>query len=175
MNLNFLIAVFPIVFMFHDFEEIIFFKTWLTKNRDYLKNRFPKISRHILPHFEKLSTAAFSLAVAEEFILISIITFTSIWLKNYFLWFAIFIAFSLHLVAHIIQWIILKRYIPSIVTSLLCLPYCIYTFNCFLLAGIMSFFQIAIWTMIGIVIMVLNLVLAHKLALVFEKWKTTLT
>jgi hypothetical protein len=105
MNLNSLIAVFPVVFMFHDFEEIIFFKTWLTKNSDFLKEKFPEISRRILPHLEKLSTAAFSLAVAEEFILISIITFTSIWLKNYFLWFAIFIAFSLHLVAHIIQWI----------------------------------------------------------------------
>jgi hypothetical protein len=175
MNLNFLIAVLPIVFMFHDFEEIIFFETWLTKNTDFLKNKFPKISKHILPHLEKLSTAAFSLAVAEEFILLSILTFTSICLENYFLWFAIFMAFSIHLVAHIIQWIILRKYIPSIVTSVMCLPYCIYTFYCFLSAGIMNFFQIAIWTMIGIVIMVLNLVLAHKLALLFEKWKTTLT
>ena len=74
MDLKFLVSIFPIVFMFHDFEEIIFFKTWLTKNKDLLQKKFPAVSKRILPHINKLSTAAFSLAVAEEFILLSIIT-----------------------------------------------------------------------------------------------------
>jgi hypothetical protein len=172
MELKFLILLFPVVFMFHDFEEIIFFKTWLTKNKDLLKSRFPRLSDRVLPHLQKLSTAGFSVAVAEEFILLSIITYTSIWWQNYFLWFAIFMAFSIHLIGHVIQWIIFRKYVPSIVTSLISLPYCVYTIYSFLSASTMSVLQVVAWTMIGLVIMLLNLILAHKLAIRFEKWKS---
>ncbi|WP_069658691.1 HXXEE domain-containing protein [Arcticibacter eurypsychrophilus] len=175
MKQYFLMSLLPIVFMFHDFEEIIFFKPWLRENSVLLKTRFPKLSERILPHLEKLSTAAFSLAVAEEFILLSFITYVSIWAQSYFLWFAAFMAFSIHLIVHLIQWIILRKYIPSIVTSIFSLPYCVYTFDAFISMNVMNSFDLVIWTLIGLVIMVLNLVLAHKLALRFEKWKTTTT
>ncbi len=171
VDLQFLVSVFPLVFMFHDFEEIIFFKTWLAKNKDLLRSRFPVLAKRILPHLEKLSTAGFSLAVAEEFVLLSIITYTSLWLGNYALWFAVFMAFSIHLIGHFIQFVVLRRYVPSIVTSLLCLPYCIYTLNSFLSAGIFSPSEIILWTIAGLVLMILNLYFAHQLALKFEEWK----
>lgn len=175
MNLIILIALLPIVFMFYDFEEMIFFKTWLTKNRELIKRRFPRMSTRILPHPGKLSTAAFSLAVAEEFLLLSLITYTAIWWENYSVWFAAFMAFSIYLIVHIIQWLIIRRCIPSIVTSPICLPYCFYTFNSFLSAGLMNVSQIIVWTIMGIVIMILNLVVAHKLALIFVKCQATVT
>jgi len=175
MDLKFLIAIFPVVFMFHDFEEIVFFKFWLTKNKEALRDRFPRIAEYALPHLEKLSTAALSLAVAEDFILLSIVTYASIWWDHYLVWFAIFMAFSIHLILHCIQWIIFRRYIPGIVTSLLSLPYCVYTFFCFSLADIMNAAQMVLWTIVGLVMMILNLFLAHKLAIRFARWSAIST
>lgn len=170
MELKSLIVFLPIVFMFHDFEEIIFFKPWLGRNKAYLKKRFPKLAERMLPHFEKLSTSAFALAVAEEFIMLNLITFASVYWENYYVWFAAFMGFSIHIVGHIIQWIIYGRYIPSIVTSLIVLPYCLYTFAEFLKTGILNVHEFVIWTFIGIILVVLNLLFAHKLALKFENW-----
>lgn len=37
----------PIVFMFHDFEEIIMFRWWLRKNRSQLQQRFPSVEKFL--------------------------------------------------------------------------------------------------------------------------------
>ena len=34
-----IIWLLPIVFMIHDFEKIIFFKSWISKNKDYLTEK----------------------------------------------------------------------------------------------------------------------------------------
>lgn len=170
MDLNFLVALLPIAFMLHDFEEIIFFKPWLKKNEDILLSRFPVLSRHILPHFKKISTSGFALAVAEQFVLLSLITYTSIWIESYYVWFAVFMAFSIHLIIHVFQWMVFRKYIPTIITSILILPYCIYTFMEFIKAKILSINEIFIWTIIGITMMLVNLAIAHRLALKFSVW-----
>ena len=47
-----------IVFMIHDFEEIIFFKSWINRNKEYLTEKFPKISKRFLLRMGSLSTSA---------------------------------------------------------------------------------------------------------------------
>jgi len=43
--------VFPIVFIIHDFEEIIFIQSWISKNRYYLYEKFPKLSKKVIASF----------------------------------------------------------------------------------------------------------------------------
>ena len=166
-----LVWLLPIVFMLHDFEEIIFLKTWINKNKYHLAEKFPKISKKLLPRFEKLSTSGFTVAVAEEFVLLSLITITSIIFNNYLLWLAAFMGFFIHLFIHIGQGIILKRYIPGIITSFLALIYCIYTFNEIITNNIFSSSQIIFWTIIGCLLLGINLLFAHKLGEIFDKNK----
>ncbi|MBI2332821.1 MAG: HXXEE domain-containing protein [Chloroflexi bacterium] len=71
MTLDTLLWLLPAVFMFHDFEEIIMVRPWLQKNTPLLRERFPKLAERVLPQLESLSTSAFALAVAEEFILLT--------------------------------------------------------------------------------------------------------
>ncbi|MFT3947620.1 MAG: HXXEE domain-containing protein [Agriterribacter sp.] len=170
MDLKLLVLILPLVFMFHDFEEIIFFKKWFKNNKDNLLRRFPKIATKILPHFENISTASFSLAVAEEFILLSAISVYAVYNEIYLLWYGIFIGFFIHIIIHIIQWIIYRRYIPCIVTSFLVLPYCIYTFVKINEWEIFTVNEQVIWGLLGFIIIVLNLLLAHKLIANFDKW-----
>ncbi len=165
-----LIWLLPIVFMIHDFEEIIFMKAWQEKNRDYLIAKFPFLSKRILPKSGTFSTSLFSLAVFEEFVLLSIITVTAIVFQYYYIWLAAFMAFSIHLVIHIIQWVVVRKYIPAIVTSILLLPYSIYGFIKISGSSYFTNSDIILWTIIGFALMAVNLIFAHWLADKFQKY-----
>ena len=160
----------PVIFMFHEFEEIIFLKYWLKKDKDYLNNYFPKIGSKIYLQYSKFTTAGFTLAIAEEFIIISILTYFAIIFNNYYIWFTVFMGFSIHIVIHIIQWIIYRKYIPTILTSILVLPYCIYGFIICINNGINNLFWIIICSIIGIVGVIINLKFIHYLGEKFSKW-----
>lgn len=41
-KLETIVLLLPIVFMIHEYEEIIMFQNWLGNNRNELKRRFPK-------------------------------------------------------------------------------------------------------------------------------------
>jgi len=159
----------PIVFMIHDFEEIIFFKPWITKNKGYLTEKYPKISKRFLPRMENLSTSAFALAVAEEFLLLSLITVGSVIFDSYFLWLAAFMGFFVHLLVHLLQWIIMKRYIPAIGTTFFALIYCFYAFYEIISNNVFLISEIVLWTIIGLGLVGVNLIFAHKLAEKFDR------
>ncbi len=122
-KLQLLMVVLPVVFMLHDFEEIIMFRSWLDRNRHELHRRFPRFEAFLSKrgHFE-YSTSAFAIGVAHEFILLSAVSLCSIYHEAYEWWFGVFMAYFIHLFVHIAQWIIYRKYVPVIITSLLSLP-----------------------------------------------------
>jgi hypothetical protein len=160
--------------MLHEFEEIIFFKPWIRKNSACLSERFPKLAKRFLPRFESLSVSAFTVAVAEEFILLSGITIISVLFNNYFVWLGVFTGFFVHLLIHLGQWLILRKYIPAIYTTLISLAYCLFSLQYILKEKLFRPREIIIWTFVGFGIVVLNLLLAHKLAEWFDKKKETM-
>ena len=165
-----LIWLFPILFIFHDFEEIVFMKPWINRNEGYLNSRFPKLSKSIILHFSNTTTSAFALGVAEEFILICVITIISYFTNWYYLWFGTFIAFSIHLIVHCIQALILKGYVPCVVTSVLCLPICFCFLRMFMTNYEINIGIIVLFSFIAIAIMILNLAAIHKGMLIFDRW-----
>ena len=142
---------------------------WINRNKDYLSKKFPKISKRFLSRMENLSTSAFTLAVAEEFLLLSLITVSSVLFDNYLLWLAAFMGFFVHLLFHLGQWIILRRYIPAICTTVLALVYCIYTLYQIISNNVFQVSEIVLWTIIGFGLVGVNLFFAHKLAEVYDK------
>lgn len=160
-QLELIISLFPLVFMIHEFEEIICFKSWVTKNGLWLTDKYPKLAKQIT-HLGQLSVPAFSIAVLEEFILVSITTALALTLKWYSVWIAVFMAFTFHILLHIVQWIVIRRYIPVIITSLLSLPYLIWGLSRIL--NEFSLSMIMICFVIGTVVAILNLYFAHKFA-----------
>jgi len=167
-NIQVIIWFFPMLFIFHDFEEIIFMQLWISKNRHYLSERFPKLSKKFLPHFDNITTASFTIGVAEIFILISIITVISYVMNWYGLWAGLFIAFTLHLVVHCVQTLILRKYVPAIVTSIICLPICIYIIK--YIVQLLTLGEVVLYSIFGLIVMVINLVVIHKFMDVFSKW-----
>jgi hypothetical protein len=172
MDLKLLIALLPAVFMLHDFEEIIFIQPWLNKNKNELALRFPFVGRRIIKIHGKLSTSALSVAVAQMFFLVSIVTYTSLYFGIYQWWWGCFMVFSIHLFGHIFQWLVYGKYVPAVVTSILAMPYCIYTYLQFIERTKMDLFNLVLWTIVGFAIVVPYLLSALYLAQRFEGWKT---
>jgi hypothetical protein len=146
--------------MLHDFEEIIFLGPWQRRGLPKLRGRFPRLS-WLLARFERMSTTAFALAVAEQFVIYSAVTVLAIWWNWYFCWLALFAAFSLHLVAHVAQWLVVRRYIPAIVTTLLALPYCAFMTVKLVSIGAFTQREWVEWGAIGVGFSLVNLLLAH--------------
>ena len=167
-NIQVIIWFFPMIFILHDFEEIIFMQVWISKNRRYLGERFPMLSKKLLPHFDNITTSSFAFGVAEEFILISIITVISYVMNWYSLWLGLFIAFTLHLVVHCFQTLIVRKYVPAIVTSIICLPICIYIIKH--IVQLFTLDTVVLYSIFGFIIMVINLGIIHKFMDVFSRW-----
>ena len=119
MKLELIMLLLPVVFMLHEYEEIIMFRHWLDRNRDELKRRFPRFEQFLAHrgHFD-YSTATFAIGTAHEFILISLISFCAVWLGAYQWWFAAFAGYSIHLIVHLAQWAIYQNiYLSSLPQS----------------------------------------------------------
>lgn len=77
-----IIILLPIIFMLHEFEEIICFKPWIEKNQSWLITKYPLFSK-LVAHLNEMSVPTFAMLVLEEFILVSIVTITALTLLNY--------------------------------------------------------------------------------------------
>lgn len=165
-----LMTLLPVFFMIHDFEEILFFPSWIKKNKSYLSDRFPVLSKSLLPHIENLSATAFTVAVSGMFLLICMLTYLSVYLEFPYLWLAAFMGFFIHLFLHIGQWIIIRRYVPVIVTSFLALPYCIHSFTIILEEKLFSVSEIIICSAAGLIVLLPVVVAAHKFGKNADKW-----
>ena len=146
--------------MLHDFEEIIMMKPWMKKNEEYICWRFPKLGPRVVSHLKNTSTEGFALCVAMLFFVLGAITLASLWLDSYMLWMGIFIVFSIHIVVHIIQWIAFRRYIPAIISSLLCIPYCVYGIR--QIVNMFTLSNILIYSLITSVIVFAFLFIGHR-------------
>ncbi len=171
MSIEWVIGLLPIVFMVHDFEELIMFEPWLRKNRAEIARRFPPIDRVLGAHHDRLSPAGFAVAVSHEFILIAGITVAALATGVYGLWFGAFAAFALHLLVHIGQWLVYRKYVPCVITSVLALPYCLYALGRFLAATPLTVGELVLWAVVGVVLTVLSFPSAFWLAGRFERWK----
>ena len=158
-----LIWIFPVLFIFHDMEEIIWLPGFIKKNREDIIKQYP-IAEKLLSVYKKgMTTQAFALAVYEELIVLiavcALVELTKAELAMG-IWYGALTGFTAHLVIHILQSIAIKRYIPSLITSILTL-----------LPSIMLLVHTKwdmnvpamIGTLIGIVGVAANLKLAHVL------------
>ena len=79
-NLDLTMLVLPLVFMVHEYEEIIMFEPWLRSNREELRRRFPRFAQF----FERsgyfdYSTSTFAIGTAHEFLLVAVISTLAVW------------------------------------------------------------------------------------------------
>jgi Protein of unknown function with HXXEE motif len=123
MNIQVLMMMFPVVFMLHDFEELCFLESWIRKNADSLRNTL--IGKNWLT-LEGYSTSAIGIGIMMMFLFVSITSIVSVIFDLNALFAAAMIVFAIHNLFHIIQPILLRRYIPAMGSALITLPYPLY-------------------------------------------------
>ena len=114
----------PVIFMFHDMEEIIGLADWIRKNYSRIVERFPAAER-ILSKYKEITTAGMAVAVYEELLVllfICILTDLTDIPLILGIWFGGLLGFTLHLFIHIAQAILIRSYIPALITSILSIP-----------------------------------------------------
>lgn len=127
------IYLFVVVFMLHDFEELITVENWAEKTNHLIKGsknktklmiwKFWNINSHT---FAKRDVFIFSLASSIVFLKVQFIG--SNWANILFLAFLTFVL--IHNLIHILQTIILKAYTPGLYTAMILVtPYSFYLFN----------------------------------------------
>lgn len=156
--MNELLWLFPILFMLHEMEEIIGFKIWLDKHLGIVQ-KYPLLSK-IYNHF---SHEGFAFAVLEQYLLCLVVTLFSIYYENYLIWIGFFIAFLIHLAIHILQSIIIRKYIPALATSIILLPIGLWILIQVISLSNYTHLAIIIWSIICFIIMILNLIFVHFL------------
>ena len=133
----FYLWMFPLLFIFHDMEEIIGLVPWIHLNETLLAQKTPAI----LKIHKGITTEGFALAVFKEFIIVLSITLLAYSSQSRALelvWLGGFVAFALHLLLHIGQSILLRKYIPALITSILCFP-----ISAYLITDIVHLWQVS--------------------------------
>jgi hypothetical protein len=161
MKTEILIWLFPIIFMIHEFEEIIFMRWWLEKYREPILNKYPNLGKRAIGQFDLISTEAFSLIVAEEFLIVSVIVVISALTTNYDLYAGLISAYSIHLLSHLIQTIVIRKYTPAIITTVLTGFFCGFVFTRLISSELLSFNRTFIYSVVLTLVVFINLKLMY--------------
>ncbi len=117
-SMNFLVWLLPVIFMLHDFEEIIMVEVWDKRFHERIMEKFPKRRPFGLGPNYAWQTPTLSIAVAIEFVLFSLVSLLSAAYQSYFLWLCAYLGLLLHMVIiHILASVWFKGYVPGVITS----------------------------------------------------------
>jgi hypothetical protein len=162
----------PVMFMIHDFEEIIMMKPWSNRYTAILNDRLPKRLRQMANHTLNLSTPAFAFAVLWIFLFLAIFTAICVEFNLYVLWLGMLIVYFIHILIHIVQRVLFRHYVPAILTGILTGLYSIYGIWFIFSRYPVSLLPLIGSTLLGVLLLVPILFLAVQMAGRFDVWLT---
>ena len=159
-----------VLFMIHEFEEIIFIKKFIEKNKVVkdMKNELFVKKKESYP-----STETTSLMIAEEFIILSTLLFIASEFRMYEIVLSLFIVYIAHLVPHIYDALRYRKFSPGSRTSLIIFPLGILIIWNVILNKEINFVIFILCVIIIGFLMILNLIFLHKISKKIDKylWK----
>lgn len=102
--------LFPSLFMLHELEEIVWMPSFVKK----ISAQFP--DNLILSYYTPF---AFNAIVLEQFLILLLSLFLSYWFNNYTIYATIVIAYIYHVFRHLIQTVVIRKYVPGLLTGIL--------------------------------------------------------
>ncbi|WP_073688766.1 HXXEE domain-containing protein [Streptococcus salivarius] len=109
MTLTQFYFLFPALFMLHELEEIIWMPSFVKK----LSAQFPDI--RFLSYYTPFT---FNAIVLEQFLILLLSLFLSYQFSNYTIYATIVIAYIYHILGHLIQTIVIRKYVPGLLTGI---------------------------------------------------------
>ncbi|WP_270617014.1 HXXEE domain-containing protein [Streptococcus salivarius] len=140
--------VFPALFMLHELEEIVWMPSFIKK----ISIRYP--NNRILSYYTPF---AFNSIVLEQFLILLLSLFLSYRYSNYTIYATIVIAYIYHVFGHLIQTLVIRKYVPGLLTGILT--------SLFTLWNIKNEFPIILYgySLFTLFVIVLNLVVSFMI------------
>ena len=145
--------LFPSLFMLHELEEIIWMPSFVKKiSIQYPNNR-------ILSYYTPF---AFNAIVLEQFLILMTSLYLSYQFNNYSIYASIIIAYIYHVFGHLIQTIVLRNYVPGLLTGILTSWFSLYYLN----PNIpIELFGYSLFTLLVIILnLVVSFMILHKIS-----------
>ena len=102
--------LFPSLFMLHELEEIVWMPSFVKK----ISAQFP--DNLILSYYTPFT---FNAIVLEQFLILLLSLFLSYRFSNYTIYVSIIIAYIYHVLGHLIQTVVIRKYVPGLLTGIL--------------------------------------------------------
>ena len=116
MSILFNVWMLPILFILHDFEEMIVMPLWKIRHHQ-------KLATFKKPFFGSVTQgSAFAVGVLEEFIILVFISVFCQLTHNSLLYLSFVVAYTSHFIIHYIMCLQFRGYVPGVVTVTLELP-----------------------------------------------------
>ncbi len=158
-----LIWLFPIAFMFHDFEEIIFWELWPKKHGAEVKRRVPAFLAGQVSAIVEKSTAEASFSIFWIFSLTVPSSFLATQYENYGFFLLASGAFFLHGFMHVGQAVVLRKYVPAVITSvLIVIPYGLILYGRLIQEGVVGIPGLFIYFLFGAALTIPLILVMHK-------------
>ena len=156
-----------VLFMIHEFEEIIFIKKFIEKNKVVkdMKNELFVKKKESYP-----STETTSLMIAEEFIILSTLLSIASEFRMYEIVLSLFIVYIAHLVPHIYDALRYRKFSPGSRTSFIIFPLGILMIWNVILNKEINFVIFILCVIIIGFLMILNLMFLHKISKKIDKY-----
>lgn len=140
--------LFPSLFMLHELEEIVWMPSFVKK----LSAQFP--DNRILSYYTPF---AFTSIVLEQFLILLLSLFLSYRYSNYTIYATIVIAYIYHVFGHLIQTVVIRKYVPGLLTGILT--------SLFTLCNLKNEFPIILYgySLFTLLVIVLNLVVSFMI------------
>lgn len=140
--------LFPSLFMLHELEEIVWMPSFIKKiSIQYPNNR-------ILSYYTPF---AFNAIVLEQFLFLLLSLFLSYQFSNYTIYATIVIAYIYHVLGHLVQTIVIQKYVPGLLTGILT--------SGFTLCNLKNEFPIKLYgySLFTLLVIILNLVVSFMI------------
>ena len=149
MDLNSFFLLFPSIFMLHEFEEILLFPKFMRRN--------PKLQQQFLG--AAFTPFRFNAIVCQEFILLLNILGLSIYFESFDFYLTIIIAYIYHVIGHVFQSIILRQYIPGVLSGIITAGYCTYQ----IYDAVSANYMLLAYSFVTLLIIFVNIAVSFKM------------
>lgn len=154
MSILFNVWMLPILFILHDFEEMIIMPLWKIRHHQ-------KLATFRKPFFGSVTqSSAFAVGVLEEFVILLFISGFCQLTHNNLLYLSFVIAYTAHFIIHYIMCLQFRGYVPGVVTVTLELPMVLMIISHYWLYDV-SLLSVVIYLLLAMIIAFTNLKIMH--------------
>lgn len=157
MSLDLIVWISVALFLVHEFEEIVRIRPWLAKHRDD-----PRARRQVFWSFRNTGTSVIAAMIFEEYVIFTAVAFAVVVTEQPAVFAGLMIPYTLHLFSHIAEAARLRMRTPSVLSSVVTLPWCLYAIV-ELVRQAEHPAAVAIWAVVFTVVIAANFALIYRI------------